>query len=386
MTRLFRKLTSGVVLGANLLVILLFLLSCLTPYLHPGKWWFTGFMGLLFPYLLATLLLFFVFWLLVHPRKSLYTLVTLLLGMGNIRTLLAFRGEKDFPIQKQSGELRVMNWNVRYFVPFRKDRFEGDETGNMTAILAEIKTYKPDVICFQEFFNNGEDKGRDMIKIMTQDMGYPFHYFSRDQVHWRTIITGTAIFSRYPILQATRVPYPASIEEGAESTLFADIAVAGDTIRVCTIHLQSFRFMPRDYQSLGIIKNEQDKRLEESRKILRKMSNTFYLHGEQSDFVRKVLDKSPHPMVVCGDLNDVPNSYAYLNIRKDMHDAFLERGSGIGKTFTSASSRFLGKLPTLRIDYIFTDPSFETTGFFMVRKALSDHYGMLADLKLPKKE
>jgi endonuclease/exonuclease/phosphatase family metal-dependent hydrolase len=386
MARLLRKLTSGFFLGANIVVILLFLLSCITPFLHPGKWWFTGFMGLLFPYLLAVLLFFLIFWLIVHPRKSLFTLFALLLGTGNIRTLIAFGGNRDLPPQKSPGQLRVMNWNVRYFVPFRKDKFEGDENDNMEAILHEISTYKPDVICFQEFYNNGEEKGKDMIKTMTRDMGYPYHYFSRDQVHWRTIITGTAIFSRFPILQATKVPYPRSIEEGAESTLFADIAVGSDTIRFSNIHLQSFRFMPRDYQSLGKIKNEQDKRLEESKKILRKMSNTFYLHGEQSDFVRKEMDKSPYPLVVCGDLNDVPNSYAYLNIRHDMKDAFLEKGAGIGKTFTSASSRFLGRLPTLRIDYIFADPSLETTGFFMIRKSLSDHYGMVADLKLPKKE
>jgi hypothetical protein len=249
MTRLFRKLTSGFFLGANFLVILLFLFSCITPYLHPGNWWFTGFMGLLFPYLLALLLFFLVFWLIVHPRKSLFSLVALLLGMGNIRTLIAFGGNDDFPGQPPPGNLRVMNWNVRYFVPFRKNKFEGDETDNMTAILGEIKTYSPDVICFQEFYNNGEEKGKDMIKLMTRDMGYPYHYFSRDQVHWNTIITGTAIFSRYPILQATKVPYPPSIEEGAESTLFADIAIGGDTIRFGNIHLQSFRFMPRDYQS-----------------------------------------------------------------------------------------------------------------------------------------
>jgi endonuclease/exonuclease/phosphatase family metal-dependent hydrolase len=116
------------------------------------------------------------------------------------------------------------------------------------------------------------------------------------------------------------------------------------------------------------------------------MTNTFYLHGEQSDFVRKELNKSPYPLVVCGDLNDVPNSYAYRHIRQDMRDAFLEKGSGIGKTFTSTSSRFLGRLPTLRIDYIFADPRFTSTGFYMIRKALSDHYGMFADFKLSKKE
>ena len=382
-----RKFTSGFFLGANILLILLFLFSCITPYLHPGKWWFTGFMGLLFPYLLGALLLFTIFWLVVSPRKSLYSLVALLLGFGNISSLVAFRLPQEFPLHKDSSVIRVLDWNLRYFVPFNQAKFNQDELlQNMDSILDEIRTYKPDLVCFQEFFSDGENRKNDALRILTKDMGYGYHYFSRDQVHWRTIISGTAIFSRYPIIKAWKVPFPNTIEEGTESTLFADILVGRDTVRVATLHLQSFRFMPRDYQSLGMIKNQQDKGLAESRKILRKMRNTFYLHGAQSDFVRRELDKSPHPLIVTGDLNDVPNSYAYLTIRGKGRDAFLEKGSGIGKTFTSASSRFMGKLPTLRIDYIFTDPAIETKGFKIIGKQLSDHYAIMADLKLPKKE
>lgn len=388
MFRLFRKITSGFVLGANILVILLFLLSCITPYLHPSKWWFTGFMGLLFPYLLAVLLLFLLFWLIAHPRKSLYTLAALALGFGNIRTLVAFRLASPFPVTKREGTVRVMNWNVRHFVPFRNDKFQGNDTNNLRAIMQEIQTYQPDVICLQEFYNksNEENEGKDLIQEISGELGYPYHYFSRDRVHWRTIVTGTAIFSRHPIVHSMHVPYPEQIAEGAETTIFADVRIGADTVRFGSFHLQSFRFLPRDYRSFGIIKNQQDKGFEESKKILRKMGNTFYLHGAQSDFVRSYLNKSPHPLILCGDLNDVPNSYAYLTIRGDLQDAFLERGSGIGKTFTSASSRFLGKLPTLRIDYTFTDPSMEITGFHLVRKSLSDHFAMLTDLTLPKKE
>jgi endonuclease/exonuclease/phosphatase family metal-dependent hydrolase len=384
---MFRKLTSGFFLGANILLIILFLFSCITPYLHPGKWWFTGFMGLVFPYLLAALLLFTIFWLVVHPRKSIYSIVALLLGYGNISSLVAFRLPQEFPRQKDSSVIRVMDWNLRYFVPFHQARFNQDELlQNLDSILGDIRTYQPDVLCFQEFFSDGENKKNDALRKLTREMGYTYHYFSRDQVHWRTVISGTAIFSRYPILQARKLPFPKSIEEGTESTLMADILVGADTVRIVTLHLQSFRFMPRDYQSLGMIKNQQDKGLEESRKILRKMRNTFYLHGEQADFVRRELDKSPFPLVITGDLNDVPNSYAYLAIRGKGRDAFLEKGSGIGKTYTSASSRFMGKLPTLRIDYIFTDPAIETRGFSIIRRQRSDHYAIMADLKLPKKE
>lgn len=381
----FRKLTSGFALGANLVVILLFLLSCLTPHLDPARWWFTGFLGLLFPFLLAALLGFFLFWLFIRPRKSLFSLAALLIGFQNISTTLALRQPSPFPVKKDSSHLRIMSWNIRYFVPFEIAKFKSDAETSIPDLLEEIRTYQPDIICFQEFFNNGEDKGKDAIEIFSHEMGYPFVYFSRDQIHWRTLVSGTAIFSKYPIVRSSKISFPDDISEGMESTLIAEIAKGTDTFRVATFHLQSFRFMPRDYQGFGKIKAQQDTGLSESRKIFRKMRNTFYLHGKQSDYILSNIPGSPYPLVLTGDLNDVPNSYAYLTMRGNLKDAFLEKGSGIGKTYTSPNSRFLGKLPTLRIDYIFADPGFEVMGFHRIVKPISDHYGLVADLKFPKK-
>jgi endonuclease/exonuclease/phosphatase family metal-dependent hydrolase len=58
-----------------------------------------------------------------------------------------------------------------------------------------------------------------------------------------------------------------------------------------------------------------------------------------------------------------------------MQDAFLTRGSGIGRTFA-------GLAPTLRIDYIFTDKSFTINSFRKINSDLSDHYPVIANLTL----
>jgi endonuclease/exonuclease/phosphatase family metal-dependent hydrolase len=63
-----------------------------------------------------------------------------------------------------------------------------------------------------------------------------------------------------------------------------------------------------------------------------------------------------------------------------MEDCFLEKGAGFGKTFTSPTSRFLGGLPTLRIDYIFADPAMETLQFTRMQRKLSDHSALVTDL------
>jgi len=87
------------------------------------------------------------------------------------------------------------------------------------------------------------------------------------------------------------------------------------------------------------------------------------------------MSNSPHPSILCADLNDIPNSYSYATVRGNYQDAFLEKGSGIGRTF-------LGLSPTLRIDYVFADDRFEVRQFVRRKERYSDHFMLVADLAL----
>ncbi|MEI9946946.1 MAG: endonuclease/exonuclease/phosphatase family protein [Chitinophagaceae bacterium] len=90
-----------------------------------------------------------------------------------------------------------------------------------------------------------------------------------------------------------------------------------------------------------------------------------------------MIGDSPHPVLFCADLNDVPNSYTYYTVKGDMQDAFLKKGFGIGRTFSALS-------PTLRIDYIFADDNFKIKQFKRILKRYSDHYMLVSDIELKK--
>jgi endonuclease/exonuclease/phosphatase family metal-dependent hydrolase len=94
---------------------------------------------------------------------------------------------------------------------------------------------------------------------------------------------------------------------------------------------------------------------------------------------KEMMNLSPHPYLLCADLNDVPNSYTYFTVRGTKQDAFLKKGFGIGRTFS-------GLAPTLRIDYIFPDNNFRILQFNRITKRLSDHYMLVADLELKNKK
>jgi endonuclease/exonuclease/phosphatase family metal-dependent hydrolase len=115
-----------------------------------------------------------------------------------------------------------------------------------------------------------------------------------------------------------------------------------------------------------------------SKNVITKFKQTFLKQEGQADRVRAEIERSPYPVIVCGDFNNVPNSYPYETIGKGLQDAFVKKGSGMGRTFTGIS-------PTLRIDNIFVDGRYSVNQFTRIRKKLSDHFPIITDIsRLPE--
>ena len=70
----------------------------------------------------------------------------------------------------------------------------------------------------------------------------------------------------------------------------------------------------------------------------------------------------------------MPNSYTYATIKGNRQDAFIEQGSGIGRTFSNVA-------PTLRIDYILASKKLRVIQSKRIVLPYSDHYPVLADLQ-----
>jgi endonuclease/exonuclease/phosphatase family metal-dependent hydrolase len=184
--------------------------------------------------------------------------------------------------------------------------------------------------------------------------------------HW-----GTIIFSRYPIIRSEKVklsPGPLG-----ESLIYADVVRKKDTFRIINMHLESYRFNAKDYRSIEKIKKQEDTGLVATKGIMQKMKEAFQRRGRQADIVAAFIHESPYPVVVCGDFNDTPASYTYFTIKGSLQDAFLKKGTGIGRTFT-------GLAPTLRIDYILPGRFFTVNSFRKINSDLSDHYPVIANL------
>jgi endonuclease/exonuclease/phosphatase family metal-dependent hydrolase len=128
-----------------------------------------------------------------------------------------------------------------------------------------------------------------------------------------------------------------------------------------------------DYIENPSIKTDTD--IKRSKNLITKFKTAFLKRISQADRVRVEINKSPYQVIVCGDFNDVPNSYPYEKIGNGLQDAFVLKGLGIGRTFSGIS-------PTLRIDNIFVDKRFSVRQFTRIPKKLSDHFPIITDIGL----
>ena len=376
---IFRSFARKFFILSNLIVAILFLVGCYNHFFTSAVWWPIGFLTLSLLYLLIVLFIFFIFWLFIKPAWALIFVVAVALSFQHITNIIPFRVSYRFNVEKSPSDLRVMSWNVAQFDIMKVKK----NPNTYQDMLNLINQYQPDVACFQEMVSG--DTLADLntpyykefafysIFEFANKLAFPDYLYSynfkenfMNQQHF-----GIIIFSKYPIINKQTVSqYPNDYNSTFQ---YVDIVKENDTVRIFNLHLQSLRFSTTN---LNYIKNPSiklDTGLAKSRNLLSKFKNGFLRRRIQAGRVKEEIDKSPHPVVVCGDFNDVPNSYSYETIGDGLQDAFVEKGYGIGRTYSGIS-------PTLRIDHIFVDNRFSVNQYIRIPKKLSDHFPIIADI------
>jgi len=341
-----RKIVIYISIGINLLAVLALIMSYLSGQFAPDKWWLPSFFGLGYPVFLGLNLFFIVLWLLVNPRYMWFSAIAIVLGLGTLSRFVQFSGKII-----ETGDVKVLSYNVMHFA--------GNKDLSPKETADEIKNFllgqKPDIICMQEvrlwknsIFNLGET---------VEEFDFINHYqFARSSTTF-----GSVTLSRFPIVNMGEIRF----ENSRNITIYTDLLIGSDTVRVFNLHLQSYQIDPGKYSFIesGV---DDEKDLDDMREVGARFKKGFQLRAQQVRKIREYIDDSPYHVLVCGDFNDPPASYAYRQLREGLKDAFVESGSGIGRTY-------VGKLPSFRIDYIFHSPGFESYNFQTYDYMNSDH-------------
>jgi len=355
-----------------------FILSSLSCFIPPTVFSPASFFGLGFPYLLAAFLFCCIAGFFINRRQAFLRMALLPVGFFNISNTFALRTENTWQSQKDNSTLRVMTWNVQSFVNNLHKKSAQEYADSKEGILKTIAEYNPDVFCIQEYRNTENARRRPPIRKELDSLGYKYFYCSNDRIttlvkNKKAIVTeGVAIYSKLPILDSGRTNI--NHFDKNENMVYADVMFNNRRVRVFTAHLQSlyiYTDTAGKYEDENIYEITYMKR----RHAEYRVRQTEIDHEAQAKIIRNEIDKSPYPVIYCGDMNTTPASYNYRFIKgKTLQDAFLEKGSGIGNTFYKIG-------PTLRIDFCLPDTAMQVMQCKRIAKKLSDHYPVVADMQ-----
>ncbi len=371
MAKPLRTLTKRITIAFNILAALLFIAGASVQFFNSSHWWFLGLFTFALPYFLLCLIFLAIFWLFVKPVWAGISILTLLAGWPAVKNIFAMNFSASFHIEKEPGNIRVMSWNIEQL----NIQHHKDKPWIKDQMLDLINFYDPDIACFQEVVLGEKKKSINYFPDIRNKLKFADYFYSYDlkddfdSYHHFGII----IFSKFPVVaKQAFVNYPNDYNSTFQ---YVDIIAGPDTVRIFNLHLQSLKFSKENLSYLDKAGLKSDSNITESKNIISKMKTGFIRRSVQADLIKDEINQSPFPVVVCGDFNDVPNSYAYEAISEGLQDAFVKKGMGISRTFSSIS-------PTLRIDNIFADKRFTVTQFVRVKKLFSDHFPIVADLSL----
>ncbi|NDC72472.1 MAG: hypothetical protein EBZ62_03340 [Sphingobacteriia bacterium] len=226
----------------------------------------------------------------------------------------------------------------------------------------------------------GQDAKRQSFRIFL-DASKPFHSqlyrhqgkgsddgTSNERLTW---VSGMVMLTRWPVLDHGYQNLGEPSHNGG--MMWADMLMAKDTLRWVNLHLASNQISPPELGPVQALELKSDSSQRTIKGILRKIAYSARLRAEQADQIRVFMDESPYPLLVTGDFNDLPYSFAVNRIKHKLKDTFESKGQGMGNTYART-------FPSFRIDHVMVDPRFHVLSHEVVRLRYSDHYPVVAVL------
>lgn len=302
---------------------------------------FSFFFSLVTP-LLFLVNLFLLFYCFFKLKRYVYIpLISVLLYFFFFSSPLQLNTGQD---KKVNDSFSLMTFNARDFGSINKVR----DTESAKKILDFVKSKSPDIVCFQEF----------SIFEFQSFSYYPYRFIGYKPGFEKTL---QVIYSRYPIVDGGFIDFPNTRNQ----TIYADIKLQGEIVRVYNIHLQSFK--------LSI--NKSNLNFEGTHMIINKVNKAQKMQEEQVQIILNHTKTFKGKVIFAGDFNCTQYSKNYKYLKKNKEDSFTKRGFGLGSTYHFFSYPY-------RIDFILADSDIEILTHQNFNLKISDHEPILVELEI----
>ena len=360
------RFIQSLIVTINLGFSFLFVVSSFSDSVSPNQSMLFSYMGLLFPFFFVINFCFVLYWLIARKWMMLFVITcSFFICWQPVTRYLPFHPFQAESTQKNA--IKVLTYNVMAFG--YKDHTKEDPN----PILQYIIDSGADIVCLQEYFIANNPNFLTQQKIEKALNMYPYNH-TIPLVKKRNYTIGLAIYSKYPILSSRKIRYDSAFN----GSTVHEIEVNGEKVCVINNHLESFKLTTEDRSNYAEFVNHINMNMfDELREtVQQKLGTAFLIRAEQAEIVAEEIQKlNAKYLIVCGDYNDTPISYAYRVIKSSMGDAFAEAGTGLGMTYNQHYFWF-------RIDHIIHSTNIKTCKAKIDKIPLSDHYPVWCDLEL----
>ncbi|MBD5298991.1 MAG: hypothetical protein HDS22_03345 [Bacteroides sp.] len=264
---------------------------------------------------------------------------------------------------------KIISWNVIHTDDLRKPDYPGNRA------VEYMISSGADVICMAELnnFQPSELKNATATQIDSLIRLYPFRAGLSS--------TDIKIMSKYPV---DRAGLSYISQNGHHRFDFFKVHFPGSrTLNVAMVHLYSYDLSEEERQVVTEIKsvNSAKSSVKELKgSIFSKLGNAFHQRAANAQELRAAINqiRPSAPLIVCGDFNDVPASWAYNLIKgDDMRDAYAE--TNFGPTWTYNLHMFY-----FHIDQMLYRGNLEALSLKVDNINTSDHYPLVGEFAFTK--
>lgn len=295
--------------------------------------------------------------------------LTLFLCLGPVTSAIPLHGSKK--ASPGNPTFKVLTYNILHGSDFRQPKSPGNRT------IEYIINSGADIVCLQEVRKLDSKEIKNFTRSLQDSLYAIYPYRAGDDV------TDLKILSKYPVKLEHIPSYPRlkSQWDGFQVADFFSLSIDGTPITIVNMHLNSYQLSRKERNVVTDIKsisNAKESVSEMKGSIREKLTRSFEKRAENVAVLRKAIDDVKGDMIICGDFNDVPESYAYRLLKgDDLKDAYIE--TNFGPTYTYNAYKFY-----FHLDQIFYRGTLRALKVTRGKIDSSDHYPLLAEFEILK--
>lgn len=329
----------------------LLLLSSLSVYISPELFPVAELMCLAFPVWLAICIVVFIPLCFYRKKLVFIYLCIFLLNAPAIYNYCPINTNSEY-----RADLSVISYNVNGFG--KKPHFD---TELLKQFAEAFNNSDADIIFFQE--GTWANTLADPLKTK-----YPYQEYTKTNGEYSVLGT----FSKYPISSMEIIDTTSHNTCAVVKIILAE----GDTLNVVNCHLVSLGISKGYNEGLSETNKKYHLKQAETQGLILQIMSAAATRAEQVDRIAAYLEKNKDAnIILLGDFNDTPISYAHQKFSNYLSDCFRRSGNGIGRTYSDYC------LP-LRIDHLFCSKQWIPISCRIKNEIhLSDHFPLICTFK-----